>query len=101
MTKKNYYTVKICELAKQMSEIQRGICKVNAKELLNDHVKNYPIMFTQIFGYLYLQYRKEKERVLKKSKNVSCYDYENLMYSLLDNIIAENNYTNLGSLIYR
>lgn len=49
-----------------------------------------------IFDYLYIQYRKEKENILEKSKSISFYDSENLMYSLLENIISENNYTNLG-----
>lgn len=49
-----------------------------------------------IFDYLYLQYRKEKENLLKNAKKVSYYDSENLMYNLIQNIFSEYHFSNLG-----
>lgn len=46
-----------------------------------------------IFDYLYKQYTEERKAYLLKHKKVSEYDSENLMYSLLDEIIAENKYS--------
>ena len=48
-----------------------------------------------IFDYLYKQYNKERAIYLKKHKKVSEYDSENLMYSLIDEIISDDKYSSL------
>lgn len=48
-----------------------------------------------IFDYLYKQYTEERKAYLRKHKKVSEYDSENLMYSLIDEIIADNKYSSL------
>lgn len=48
-----------------------------------------------IFDYLYKQYTEERIAYLKKHKKVSEYDSENLMYSLIEEIIADNKYSSL------
>lgn len=45
-----------------------------------------------VFDYLYQQYTKERKAYLQKHKKVSEYDSENLMYSLIEDIISENKY---------
>lgn len=41
-----------------------------------------------IFDYLYKHYTEERKAYLQKHKRVSEYDSENLMYSLIDEIIV-------------
>lgn len=48
-----------------------------------------------IFDYLYKQYTEERRIYLQKHKKVSEYDSENLMYSLIKEIIAADKYSNL------
>ena len=48
-----------------------------------------------IFDYLYKQYTEERRVYLQKHKKVSEYDSENLMYSLIEDIISANNYSSL------
>ncbi len=48
-----------------------------------------------IFDYLYKQYTKERIAYLQKHKKVSEYDSENLMYSLIEEIIADSKYSGL------
>ena len=48
-----------------------------------------------IFDYLYKQYTKERIAYLQKHKKVSEYDSENLMYSLIEKIISNNQYSSL------
>ncbi len=48
-----------------------------------------------IFDYLYKQYTEERKAYLQKHKRVSAYDSENLMYSLIEEIIADNKYSSL------
>ena len=48
-----------------------------------------------IFDYLYKQYTEERKTYLQKHKKVSEYDSENLMYSLIDEIIADNKFSSL------
>lgn len=48
-----------------------------------------------IFDYLYKQYTVERIAYLQKHNKVSEYDSENLMYSLIEDIIIEKNYTSL------
>ena len=46
-----------------------------------------------IFDYLYKQYTEERKAYLQKHKKISEYDSENLMYSLIDDILADNKYS--------
>ena len=48
-----------------------------------------------IFDYLYKQYTEERRVYLQKHKKVSEYDSENLMYSLIEDIISANKYSSL------
>lgn len=48
-----------------------------------------------IFDYLYKQYTEERIAYLRKHKKISEYDSENLMYSLLEEIITDNKYSSL------
>ena len=48
-----------------------------------------------IFDYLYKQYTNERMTYLKKHKKISEYDSENLMYSLIEDIISANKYSSL------
>lgn len=48
-----------------------------------------------IFDYLYKQYTEERKAYLQKHKKISEYDSENLMYSLIEEIIAEDEYSSL------
>jgi superfamily I DNA and/or RNA helicase len=48
-----------------------------------------------IFDYLYKQYTEERTAYLQKHKKISEYDSENLMYSLIEEIIADNKYSSL------
>lgn len=45
-----------------------------------------------IFDYLYKQYEEERKKYLKKHKKVSEYDSENLMYSLIEEILSSDKY---------
>ena len=49
-----------------------------------------------IFDYLYKQYTKERMVYLKKHKKISEYDSENLMHSLIEDIISDNKYSSLA-----
>lgn len=46
-----------------------------------------------IFDYLYKQYTQERKAYLQKRKKVSEYDSENLMYSLIEEMIADDKYS--------
>lgn len=48
-----------------------------------------------VFDYLYKQYTEERKAYLQKHKKVSEYDSENLMYSLIDEIISDNRFASL------
>lgn len=48
-----------------------------------------------IFDYLYKQYTEERKVYLQRHKKISEYDSENLMYSLIEDIIADNRYSGL------
>ncbi len=48
-----------------------------------------------IFDYLYKQYTEERMAYLQKHKKISEYDSENLMYSLIEEIISDNKYSSL------
>lgn len=49
-----------------------------------------------IFDYLYKQYTEERMAYLQKHKKISEFDSENLMYSLIEEIIADNKYSSLN-----
>lgn len=60
---------------------------------------NFDIIESEIysvFDYLYSQYQVERNALLSKSRRVSSYDSENLMYNLIFEILKENSYSNLG-----
>lgn len=48
-----------------------------------------------IFDYLYKQYTEERQLYLQKHKKISEYDSENLMYALIEEIIADNKFSSL------
>lgn len=48
-----------------------------------------------VFDYLYKQYSEDRKAYLKKHKRISEYDSENLMYSLIQDILSEDRYASL------
>ena len=48
-----------------------------------------------IFDYLYKQYTEERKAFLQKRKKISEYDSENLMYALIEEILAMDEYSAL------
>ncbi|MCC8060377.1 MAG: AAA domain-containing protein [Clostridiales bacterium] len=48
-----------------------------------------------VFDYLYKQYTEERIAYLKKYRKISEYDSENLMYSLIEDILSDNIYSSL------
>lgn len=48
-----------------------------------------------IFDYLYKQYTEERRAYLQKHGKVSEYDSENLMYSLIEELLTEDKYSSL------
>ena len=71
--------------------------------LLREHYRCHPKIINfcteskiySIFDYLYKQYTEERRGYLQKHKKVSEYDSENLMYSLIEDIISANKYSSL------
>lgn len=60
---------------------------------------NFDIIESEIysvFDYLYSQYQVERNALLSKSRRVSFYDSENLMYNLIFEALKENSDSNLG-----
>ncbi|MBF7073395.1 DUF2726 domain-containing protein [Glaciecola sp. MH2013] len=49
-----------------------------------------------IFDYLYRSYAKERQSYLKSSNRISEFDSENLMYTLIQNILEDEQLSNLG-----
>ena len=69
----------------------------NITELV-DYIRYHNFEVTEsktysVFDYLYTQYTKERIDYLKKHKKISEFDSENLMYSLIEKIIADNKYS--------
>ena len=67
---------------------------------LIDYIQYHNFEVTQsriysVFDYLYKQYTRERMEYLKKHKRVSEYDSENLMYTLIKEIIFDNQYSSL------
>ncbi len=48
-----------------------------------------------VFDYLYKQYTEERKEYLQKHKRVSEFDSENLMYSLIEDILSDDGYSSL------
>lgn len=48
-----------------------------------------------IFDYLYKQYTEARKAYLQKHKKISAYDSENLMYSLIEDILSDSKYSSL------
>lgn len=53
-----------------------------------------------VFDYLYKQYAEERKDYLRKHKRISQYDSENLMYLLIDGILAEDKYAGLDMICH-
>lgn len=76
---------------------------VTEQEYFNQYVKESDVhtdsitesKIYSIFDYLYKQYTEERRVYLQKHKKVSEYDSENLMYSLIEDIISANKYSSL------
>ena len=76
----------------------------NITELI-DYIKynNFEVADSKIhsiFDYLYKQYMLERIAYLQNRKKISEYDSENLMYSLIEEIIADNKYSSLDVLCH-
>lgn len=54
-----------------------------------------------VFDYLYTQYTKERKEYLKKHKKVSKYNSENLMYALLEEILAMDEFACLDVICHK
>lgn len=71
----------------------------NITDLINYiEYNNFAVVESRIysvFDYLYKQYTEERRVYLQKHRKVSEYDSENLMYSLLEDIISANKYASL------
>lgn len=48
-----------------------------------------------VFDYLYKQYTQERKTFLQKRKRISEYDSENLMYALIEDLLSEDEYSDL------
>lgn len=53
-----------------------------------------------IFDYLYKQYTKERKAYLQKHKRISEYDSENLMYSLIEDVLSTDKYASLDAVCH-
>lgn len=71
----------ICDL---ISYIQYNNCEISESKV------------TSVFDYLYSQYTKNKFEYLFKIGKISKYDSENIMYKLLSEILAMEEFQNLG-----
>ncbi len=49
-----------------------------------------------VFDYLYKQYTEERKAYLQKHRNVSEYHSENLMFALLEDILSDSRFSNMG-----
>lgn len=64
---------------------------------------NFDIIESEIysvFDYLYSQYQVERNALLLKSKRISFYDSENLMYNLISETLKDNGYSHLGIVVH-
>ncbi len=64
---------------------------------------NFDIIESEIysvFDYLYSQYQVERNALLSKSKRISFYDSENLMYNLISETLKDNGYSHLGIVVH-
>lgn len=53
-----------------------------------------------VFDYLYKQYQEERKDYLQKHKSVSEYDSENLMYAVIQDVIADERYAALNVVVH-
>lgn len=53
-----------------------------------------------VFDYLYKQYTEERKLYLQKHKKISEYDSENLMYGLIEDILAEERFACLNTVCH-
>lgn len=53
-----------------------------------------------VFDYLYKQYARERQDYLQRHKKVSSYDSENLMYALIEDVLAGDRYSSLDILCH-
>lgn len=94
--------VAVSRAKKKLMLVVTGNKQVRERNItdLIDYIRyqNFDVVDSRIysvFDYLYKQYTEERRVYLQKHKRVSVYDSENLMYSLIDDIIADNKYLNL------
>lgn len=69
----------------------------NIKDLI-DYIQynNFEVTDSKIysiFDYLYKQYAEERKACLQKHRKISEYDSENLMHSLIEEILSEDKYS--------
>lgn len=65
----------------------------------NFEVKNSDIF--SVFDMLYQSYEKGRKAYLSKYKRISVYDSENLMYTIIDDVLSEDKYSNLGVIAHQ
>ena len=53
-----------------------------------------------VFDYLYKQYTKERIAYLQKHRKISAYDSENLIYSLIEDVLSEGKYDSLDAVCH-
>lgn len=53
-----------------------------------------------VFDYLYTQYTESRMLYLKRHKKISEYDSENLMFSLISDVLKRNNWTSIGIAVH-
>ena len=65
------------------------------KKAKKNQPKQGKVTVKELAKHLYKQYTEERRGYLQKHKKVSEYDSENLMYSLIEDIISANKYSSL------
>ena len=94
--------VAVSRAKKQLVLVVTGNAQEKESNILDliDYIQynNFEIIDSKvysIFDYLYKQYTRERMEYLKKNKKVSKYDSENLMYSVIKEILSDNKYARL------
>ena len=54
-----------------------------------------------VFDMLYKSYEKSRKAYLSKRKRVSVYDSENLMYTIIDDLLSKDEYSRLGVIAHQ
>ena len=70
-----------------------GYIQYHSHEVINSEIHS-------VFDYLYQKYAEARETMLKKYGRVSDYDSENLMYSLIRDVLEQSGYTQLGVVLH-